>query len=213
MRMSEQVIEMKKNLWIMMVLIFLLFITAGCGTVLYGPPGAQKTEPPDPDVLTLNRGDEAFRNEDYEKAIEIYSGLSQLAENEKIRRKALYGLACTKLILAETASDLNESIILWDTWSQLLPQVTEDEDPRMLKPILQRKALPGMDEERVKKRTNTSKNKISLKALEEKDNKILQLESQLKEMEKEIQKLKQQISSLEAIDQKIQEKKKEITSP
>jgi len=207
---------MKIKLWPMLVFVSLLIMIAGCSTldtVLYGSPEAQKTDPPDADALTLSQGAEAFRNGAYEIAIEIYSGLSQLAEDEKARRKALYGLACTKLVMAETANDLNESIILWDTWSQLLPPVTEDEDPRMLKPVLLRKALPGMDEKRVKKRTDASKNKVNLKTLEAKDTQILQLEAQLKEMEKEIAKLKQQISSLEAIDQKIQEKKKEVTSP
>ncbi len=205
---SKKTNQMKNIFGAILIFFFLLLILTGCSAIQN-----RLTDPPDADALSLNRGDEAFKNKDYQKALEIYSTLSRLSENEKIRRKALYGLACTKLILAETVNDLNESIILWDVWSQLVPPVTEDEDPRMLKPILLRKALPGITEEGVKKRSNTSKNKVTLKTLETKESKILQLETQLKAVEKEKQTLKQQISSLEAIDQKIQEKKKEIASP
>ena len=190
----------------------LLVLSASCSYTQNLIQDIQNTSAQTADAKDLARGNDAFHNNDFQKALEIYSSLSQLSKDDKIRRKALYGMACTRLIMADNVNDLNEAIILFDTWSQLLPTDIETEDPRMLKPVILRKALPGVTEERIKKRSNTSKNKENLKQLEAKDSEILRLQTRVKEMAQEIQTLKRQISSLEAIDQKIQEKKKEITS-
>ncbi len=166
----------------------------------------------DADAITLDRGYDAFKNKEYKKALEIFGILSQLAEEKKIRRKALYGLACTRLILAKNINDLNESIILWDAWSQLAPDELEGEDPRMLRPLLDRKA-PFAGKKKIKKRLVISKNKVDLKTLKIKEKEIDDLQEKLKNMDNEIQILKHQINSLETIDQEIQQKKQEISSP
>jgi len=203
---------MKIKFWAIVFACLLPVLSAGCSHTHNLIQDIQNTSAPSADANELARGDDAFHNNDFQKALEIYSSLSQLSKDDKIRRKALYGMACTRLIMADNVNDLNEAIILFDTWSQLLPTDIETEDPRMLKPVILRKALPGVTEERIKKRSNTSKNKENLKQLEAKDSEILRLQTRVKEMAQEIQTLKRQISSLEAIDQKIQEKKKEITS-
>ncbi len=186
--------------------------TTGCVLPTNMPEIIKKSVQLDADAITLDRGYDAFKNKEYKKALEIFGILSQLAEEKKIRRKALYGLACTRLILAENINDLNESIILWDAWSQLAPDEIEGEDPRMLRPLLDRKAFPG-SKNRTKKRLVINKNKVSLKALQVKEKEINDLQEKLKTMENEIQILKHQMNSLEAIDQEIQQKKQEISSP
>ncbi len=166
----------------------------------------------DADSITLEKGYTAFKNKNYKKALEIFGILSQLSEENKIRRKALYGLACTRLILAENINDLNESIILWDAWSQLAPDEIDGEDPRMLRPFLERKAFYVI-RKGSKKRLVLGKHNVNLNELQNKEKEINDLQEKMKNMENEIQVLKHQIDSLEAIDQEIQQKKQEISSP
>jgi len=166
----------------------------------------------DPHKTTLQRGNEAFQNGNYQKAFEIYRTLSQLAENSKIRRKALYGLACTRLILSKNTKDFDEAIILWDAWSQLVPPKIVDEDPRMLKPLLLDKVFPKIIKKKINTREPIDKNEANSEILKSRDDKILQLQKQLKIMENEVETLRHQIRSLEEIDQDIFEKKKDIST-
>ncbi|MFO7559225.1 MAG: tetratricopeptide repeat protein [Desulfobacterales bacterium] len=166
----------------------------------------------DSNNATLRKGHEAFQNEDYPKALEIYQRLSQLAGNAEIRRKALYGLACTRLILSENRKDLDEAIILWDAWSRIAPSELADEDPRMLEPLFSDRAIL----EKIKQKTSSGKqiddNEDSSEMLKTRDDKILQLQKQLNIMENEVETLRHQIRSLEEIDQDIFEKKKDIST-
>ena len=195
-------------------LFIFLFICYGfgCSQIQKFPGFETKGSLYNPDQATLLRGNEAFQNGDYQKALEIYSILSQLADNAKTRRKALYGLACTRLILSENTKDLDEAIVLWDAWSQLVPPEIVDEDPRMLKPLLLDKAFPEKIKKKISTRKKIDKNEDSSEILKARDNKILQLQKQLKIMENEVETLRHQISSLEEIDQDIFEKKKDIST-
>jgi len=164
------------------------------------------------DKVALQRGNEAFQNEDYQNAFETYRMLSHLAKDSTIRRKALYGLACTMLILSEKPKDLDDAIILWDTWSQLVPREIVDEDPRMLRPLLMDKAFQKQTKKKWNIEKKTDQTQDHLEMVKAKDDKILQLQKQLKIMKNEIQTLKHQISSLEKIDQEIFEKNKDIST-
>jgi len=172
------------------------------------PDGAysKKNQNYNAEAITLERGNLAFQNKDYEKALEIYRMLSQLARNEEIRRKALYGLACTRLLLSESPEELSESIILWDVWSQLESQETKDGYPILLRPLLLQKGFP---EKREKEKKPDIKNSLKRK-IAHKDKEIRLLKSRIKKMEQEIKKLTHQLSSLEAIDKNIKQKMTEI---
>jgi len=145
----------------------------------------------------LEKGNEAFQKGEFNKARESYEILYQNSRNETIAREALYGLACTHFILAEDYDDFNNAIVFWNKWSNLAPSVLEDEDPRMLGPLLK----------------NTVKKWITdadtVEILKSEVNKVKLL---LQSKEQEIRTLKHQIKALEEIDQSIQEKKQEISS-
>ena len=172
------------------------------------PDGAysKKNQSYNAEAITLERGNLAFQNKDYEKALEIYRMLSQLARNEDIRRKALYGLACTRLLLSESPEELSESIILWDVWSQLESQETKGGYPILLRPLLLQKGFPEKREKEKKADVNNSLTRI----IADKDKEIQILKSRIKKMEQEIKKLTHQLSSLEAIDKNIKQKMTEI---
>jgi len=156
------------------------------------------------ETTTLERGNRAFQNKDYEKALEIYRMLSELAGEEGVRKKALYGLACTRLILAKTPEELSESIILWDVWTQLDMQEPMEEYSIFLRPLLLQKGFPE------KKETMPDVNSELQYTISGQEKEILLLKRRIKEMEKENEKLKHQLDSLEDIDKDIKKKMKEL---
>jgi hypothetical protein len=145
----------------------------------------------------LEKGNEAFQKGDFNKAREIYEILYRNSRDETIAREALYGLACTHFILAENSDDFNKAIVFWNKWSNLAPSVLEDEDPRMLGPLLQNKVKKWITDAGAVEILKSEANKVKLL---------------LQSKEQEIRTLKHQIKTLEEIDQRIQEKKQEISS-
>jgi len=138
----------------------------------------------------IKNGYDAFGQNDYDKAAQIYNSLYKQSQNSQARRWALYGLSCSSLIKAENTFQYDEAIALWNQWQQSVPETFSGEDPRMLGPYIQMTAPP-------------CKKEMEIKLLMNKNASLIE----------EIKTLKHQISSLEAIDQKIEEKKKEISSP
>lgn len=191
---------------------------------------ADEEKPSDPEFIALRIANQALQNGDFRKALEGYEIL-QHSSDDKIARKARYGLACAKLSLAENPEDVREALMLWDAWSKHAPADLEDEDPRILGPLLKSKILPKPNKIETRPAV-ISDEKLGLeKLLRAKEKEIQQLNDRLKVMENEIQNilekqadyvgvmeseiqtLRDKIKSLEAIDQKIKEKKKEVSSP
>ncbi|MBC2717809.1 MAG: hypothetical protein HF978_21100 [Desulfobacteraceae bacterium] len=138
----------------------------------------------------LNTGYEAFTQADYEEASHIFNSLYQTGSNGVIRRRALYGLACTRLLTARNTIQFDEAVTLWNTWVNSAPDEFAPEDPRLLCPFIQKSESPCKKEEEIQ----LLNKKIDL-------------------MQKETKTLKHQIKTIEEIDQKIEEKKREILSP
>ncbi len=199
--------------FMLMILLGIWAGLPGCGyfpevnRLLYGSDAYNA------DLITLQRGNRALRNGDYQKALEIYRMLSQLARREKIRRQALYGMACAQLILAEDEAEMETSITLWDAWSGLITDEPKTEDPRLLKALLEQKTESKRAEASKLLEPKPRPPKTSPHVLEEKDEEIKKLQTQIKGLKSELRELAYQLECLEAIDQKIQEKKKEIALP
>ena len=157
----------------------------------------------------LKKALNAFNRFEFKTAFQIYTDLSVHAKDKGISRKAFYGLACTRLILAEHIKDFDEAIIAWNIWNRLYNKELGYEDPRMLSPYLLDTITPKKDNNNTKTTKTAAPHRKLLRA---KDNEIKRLKSRLTTMKKEVQTLNNQIESLEAIHQKIQEKKKEISS-
>ncbi|OPX36980.1 MAG: hypothetical protein B1H12_05895 [Desulfobacteraceae bacterium 4484_190.2] len=191
---------------------------------------ADEEKPPDPEFIALGIANQAIQNGDFKKALEGYEVL-QHSSHDKIARKALYGLACAKLSLAKNSKDVREALIIWDAWSKHAPADLEDEDPRLLGPLLKSKIPPKPNKIRARPVVIPDEKLMLEKVLRAKEKEIRQLNDKLKAMEneiqtmlknqadyvgvleKQIQTLRDKIKSVEAIDQKIEEKKKEVSSP
>lgn len=199
---------------------------------------AQKSLNYEFELHLLDSGLQFFELGDIQKASEIFQNLSNDSDNDHIRRKALYGLACTKLILAQNQEQFNDAFALWENWSKLRGPRLGNEDPRMCRSLFQ-KAVPssaelsspkiGQPEASVEsddsieeeseqspdaasshKQDNGSQTPSCYRMLKNREKEIRTLKAANAKMKRDIQILKNQINSLEAIHRKIQEKKKEM---
>jgi len=171
----------------------------------------------------LDSGHEAFLQSDYDKAMHIFESLVQSGSNRIIRRKALYGLACTSLLKAQDTLQFDEALSLWDTWVNSAPVEFESEDPRLLGPFIQKIEPPCKKEKEiqalVKKKEKEIQGIVKKKEKEiqgivkKKEKEIQALINKIDNMTQEMDNLQYQIKSLEAIDQTIEKKKKDIFTP
>ncbi len=200
----------------------------GCGSI---QKARQALVPEDDQRLSeaelrvWREGLEDFRSGNYTKAMAVFEFLSETAEDNELCRKAVYALACTRLILAQTPDELNEAMALWDCWSRQAPPEAKAEDPRMIEPFLDRLVLPQVAEPSLHKISKPKKKpifKIDLvnrdllvykNLLETKAREFERTKARLEQREREVRRLKQQIETLEAIHLKFQEKQKEVSSP
>ncbi|MBE9572662.1 MAG: hypothetical protein IMF11_18710, partial [Proteobacteria bacterium] len=176
------------------------------------PVTADEEKPLDPEFIALRIANQALQNGDYKKALEGYSLLTHSAD-DKIARKAHYGLACAKLSLAENPEDVREALMLWDAWSKHAPADLEDEDPRILGPLLKSRILPKPNKIETRPAV-ISDEKLGLeKLLRTKEKEIQQLNDRLKVMENEIQTmLKNQADYVGVLERQIQTLRDKIKS-
>jgi hypothetical protein len=212
-----------------MALVWFLQIL-GCALIPEPPIPVEETNRIDPDLIALMVANQALKNGDFNKALEGYEILKH-STDDRIARKARYGIACTHLSLAESPQDMKEAIMLWNAWSKQAPAYLEDEDPRILWLLLKRKILPKPKKIQSMKEAESEEKRRLEKLLQAKEEEVQDLNKRLKAMENEIQTilkkqadyvgimeseiqiLRDKIDSFEAIDQKIKEKKKEVSSP
>ena len=179
----------------------------------------------------LKAHDEAVNSylaRDYAGAAQRFDAIRAQTGNPTIARMALYGLACSRLMAAETPGAHANALALWQAWLNSAPDASGYEDARLFAPIIRDKMIfshipldidvePGTGElvPTVPKwfvveanqalRQMTNRLDAAGQQMQDKDQKIQALE-------KEIERLNQQIEAFEKIDQRIQERKSAIPS-
>lgn len=161
-------------------------------------------------LSTLKKGHKAFQKGDFKMARQIFEPLSRHAAGSETKRKALYALACTRLVLAENPQEFKAAVDLWNSWSRSGPDKMQGEDPRMMQPLLFNLLPSVLSEEGTTHAPDIQGNNLYRMFFQVKEKEVQHLRDRLKQVEKENWTLKHQIDALEAIHQKIQEKKKEI---
>jgi hypothetical protein len=81
---------------------------------------------------------DAFYNKSFLKAEELFKKLTGGALNSDVRRMALYGLACTRFVLAENDDELNQAFDYWYSWYKIPYENISGEDPRMMEPVFEK---------------------------------------------------------------------------
>lgn len=224
--------------------MFKCIVIAGISLFIIGCAGydlerlARKSINYEIELNILNSGLNTFEQGDFQKASEIFQNLTNDTEDDNIRRKALYGLACARLILANSQEQFSDAVVLWENWSKLRGAKLGNEDPRMCSPLFQKIAPsfielscpkiehtepvsesdeiedePEESDSLPKSDNNSQKPPSCYRMLKIREKEIRNLKTVNAKMKKDIQMLKDQLNSLEAIHRKIQEKKKEISVP
>jgi DNA repair exonuclease SbcCD ATPase subunit len=166
----------------------------------------------------------AYQAQDYATSARHFTTLREQAAGDDVARVALYGIACARLMSAETIKEYRDAMALWDRWMRSGPNRPYLENPAMMAPILKEKMIfsfISIDSEEFEDEKNQDaldvfmsqadpesqrlKPKLddAVQSIDERDQKI-------EVLEKEIARLNQQIKDFESIDQKIQKKKSAI---
>jgi hypothetical protein len=157
----------------------------------------------------LKKALKAFDAGDYEKAQTGFEMLGHLAKNPDIRRDALYGLASTRLILADSKDAFDSAVAEWKKWADQAGSTKGMEDPRMLTPFLLRlqcavkKGGGGVLGEKAK---GDCRPRIVITS-----EKVIQvLRAKLEFAERQVRRLRHDLKSLDEIHRKYEEKKQEM---
>jgi TolA-binding protein len=217
----------KLFLWVAWILVGLGVLTAvGCNwRALTGPTAVESGLAP-AESKKYAEAVSAYKAKSYDQSAQKFIALREQTANPAMARMALYGLACTRLMQANTPQDYQEAIALWDTWVQSAPKKKpEAEDPALLAPLLAEKMLfshiplgkeglaPNAVEPSVPQwlvvRANQELQRLKSQLAASEQERDAQ-DKKIKGLEKEVERLNQQIKAFESIDQKIQKKKNAI---
>lgn len=137
----------------------------------------------------------AFWQGEYKEAATVFESLFNRVEDQALRNKFLFGLACARLAAADTPEDFRKAREIWVTWVEGAPGVNQQVDSRMLTAFLNNPHLFAPPREP--------------KVVKAPD---MDCAKRLQDKEKEVMNLHKQIKALEAIHYEIQEKKR-MTNP
>lgn len=124
------------------LLFLVFFLLSGCGSRVanyfswWGQSSGRELQ------SRLNEGTRLFEEGNYSAAAAVFQDLQETGHQDVIR-PALYGLACSRLILASDKEEWLEAIEILELWRRISPPNFEREDPRMLLSLLEMETFPG----------------------------------------------------------------------
>lgn len=140
--------------------------------------------------------DQLFINGDFENAILEYEQIYETALSPEDKNQALYGLACTQMMLAHTEEQLVEAISNLQKWDAIKGRAPFVENRHLL--ILSLKQQSEIIQEKNKQLLARDKQQTALIAAQQ---------AKMARMTATVEKLSNQIAELEAIDENVQEKR------
>jgi hypothetical protein len=150
--------------------------------------------------------EQLFINGDFENAILQYEQIYETALSPEDRNHALYGLACTQMMLARSADQLVEAISNLQKWDANKGSAPFSENRHLL--LLSLKQQSELIQEKHKALTEREHLQNSLIANQQ--IKISQMTSTIDNQQNQIKKLGHQIEELEAIDENVQKQRKPL---
>jgi len=155
---------------------------------------------------TQAHAEQLFINGDFQNALLEYEHSYETALSPTEENQALYGLACTQMMLAENQSQLIEAIGNLQKWDANKGSAPFTENRHLLMLALQQQS--GRMEQREKTLTDRDNQKNALIANQQL--KISQLTANAEQLQSRINQLQTQIAELEAIDKNVQENRKPL---
>lgn len=163
-------------------------------------------QPPAPDLpapeelpSSQSRADELFLKENYADALLEYEHDYETALAPEDQNQALYGLACTQLVLAYSDSQMTEAINNLEKWDDEKGDMPLTENHHLLVTAIK---VQGQRILKIRQeQTHLAK---------QKNNVIANQRKKITQMASTVENLQKQLEELEAIDETLQEKKKPL---
>jgi len=150
--------------------------------------------------------EQLFLNGDFKTALLEYERLYDNALSTEAGNHALYGLACTQMMLADNEEQFIEAIgnlQKWDAGKGTAP-FRENRLLLVLSLKQQSKRIAEKEKERIARETEQSS------LIDDQKKKISEMMSTVSKLHTQIEELHNQIAALEAIDKNVQEKQKAL---
>ncbi len=150
--------------------------------------------------------EQLFLNGDFETALLEYEQIYETALSPEERNHALYGLACTQMMLGHTEEQFTEAIGNLQKWDAGKGTAPFSENSLLLVLALkhQSKRITEQDKERIARET------AQTSLIDDQKKKISEMRSTVQKLHSQIEELHNQIAALEAIDENVQEKQKSL---
>lgn len=137
---------------------------------------------------------------DFDAALTEFARISQTAVTAEERNQALYGLACTQIMVARTSEQLTKAIGNLQRWDEEKGNMTTfSENRRLLIYALKHQGDFLAKQHREQALQEKKKNSV-----------IVSQRQRISEMAETVGRLEKQLDELEAIDEKFQEKRKAL---
>ncbi len=189
--------------------IFLIALTFyGCAALTEDQNPAEKQIPADPYLEDLERGHQLYRLGNLPGAAQIFEIVSQRTESRTILNRALFGLAVTRMIMAEDPEMYEEALRIWRNWNMLAPTTLSVKELRMLEPLFTRIPPSGLDEMKRKEEAYQREIRRYKQLLAAQKKEKNSLKKKLKSKENDVKSLEHKIESMEIIDQEKNRKKR-----
>jgi uncharacterized coiled-coil protein SlyX len=150
--------------------------------------------------------EQLFINGEFERAILEYEQIYETALSAEDRNHALYGLACSQMMVARTDEQLIEAIGNLQKWDANKGTAPLRENRHLLVLSLKQQGELIAEKNREKITRETEQNST----INEQKDKISQMMTTVEKLQNQIAALQNQIQALEAIDENVQEKRKSL---
>lgn len=161
---------------------------------------------PAPAEHTQAFAEQLFINGDFENAILEYEQIYDTAFSPEDKNHALYGLACTQMMVARTADQLVEAIDNLQKWDANKGSAPFRENRHLL--VLSLKQQGEFIEE--KNRTQIERENLQKSLIADQQIKIAKMTSTTNNLQSQVEELRNQIKELEAIDENVQKQRKPL---
>lgn len=180
------------NKFIQVSVIPFLALCSSCA-VFFQEPSPVSTQQGQPGTELL------FLKGDFDAALIEFARISQTAGTAEERNQALYGLACTQIMMARTDEQLTTAIGNLQKWDEEKGDMTFNENRRLLIYALKHQGDYLAEKHHEQAQQEKKKNGV-----------IVGQQQKIAEMANKVKRLEKQLAELEAIDEKFQEKRKAL---
>lgn len=163
-------------------------------------------------LASLGQAYDAIKNQQFSEALSLFENLSRMHPSGSINRFARYGIACTRMITAKTATEMEAAMSDWVYWFQQMSEKYEHEDPRLLDHVLHNYRIQLNNASEQAKKWQIER-RWFLTELKKRQEQAETLQWQAETLKWQIDELQRKIEAIETIDQDIQEKKRQIPPP